>query len=209
VFRSPVHVRDAVADDAAALVEVWSHFGDRATDRPVGAEGERAAEVVIHGPALIEAEASIARLADAPDERLLVAVIEEQVVGAVHLQRRPLSPIHVETGVFVMHLQVVDAFRRHGVGRALLEATVTWAEEQDASHVIAAAAVASRDANRFMARLGLGQLAVVRGATVPALRAKLPLEPPAAARVGSRSHRNVGQVLVQRRSMRRSRTRTS
>ena len=34
--------------------------------------------------------------------------------------------------------------------------------------------LASRDANRFMARLGLGQVAVMRGATVPALRAKLP-----------------------------------
>jgi hypothetical protein len=60
-----------------------------------------------------------------------------------------------------------------------------------------------------MARLGLGQVAVVRGATVPALRAKLPVEPPAAARVGSRNHRSVGAVIAQRRSMRRSRARLS
>jgi hypothetical protein len=75
--------------------------------------------------------------------------------------------------------------------------------------VIAAAAVASRDANRFMARLGLGQIAVVRGAPVAALRAKLPVDPPAAARVGSRSSRTAGQVLVQRRSMRRAQRRTA
>ena len=93
--------------------------------------------------------------------------------------------MHSDTAVYVMHLQVIEAFRRHGVGRALMEATVSWAEEKDTEHVIAAAAVASRDANRFMARLGLEQIAVIRGATVPALRAKLPLEPPAAARVGS------------------------
>jgi GNAT superfamily N-acetyltransferase len=202
VFRSPVHVRDAVPDDAAALVEIWSGFGDR--------PAERGADLDTEGPALREAVSSVARLAADPDERLLVAVIDGQVVGATHLSRGPLSPIHVETAVYVLHLQVLEDHRRHGVGRALLEATVTWAEEKDTSHVIVAAAVASRDANRFMARLGLAQIAVVRGATVPALRAKLPVEPPAAAaRVGSRHHRNVGQVLVQRRSMRRARTRAS
>jgi hypothetical protein len=60
-----------------------------------------------------------------------------------------------------------------------------------------------------MARLGLGQVAVLRGATVAGLRAKLPVEPPAAARVGARSSRTVGQVIVQRRSLRRAQARTS
>jgi hypothetical protein len=50
---------------------------------------------------------------------------------------------------------------------------------------------------------------MVRAATVASMRAKLPLEPPAVARVGTRSHRNVGQVIVQRRSLRRARDRTS
>jgi hypothetical protein len=48
----------------------------------------------------------------------------------------------------------------------------------------------------------------MRAATVSALRAKMPVEPPAAARVGTRSHRNVGQVLAQRRSMRRAQGKT-
>ena len=200
MFRSPVHVRDATPDDAAALVRIWSGFGDRPAERTA---------VDTEGPALREATSSVARIAADPDERLLVALNDDQVVGATHHARGPRSPLHVETAVYVMHLHVLEDHRRHGVGRALLEATVTWAEEKDTSHVVVAAAVASRDANRFMARLGLAQIAVVRGATVPALRAKLPLEPPAAARVGSRHHRNVGQVLVQRRSIRRARTRAS
>jgi hypothetical protein len=58
-----------------------------------------------------------------------------------------------------------------------------------------------------MARLGLGQMAVVRGASTAALRAKLPVETPAAARVGSRTHRSVGHVLAQRRSLRRAQRR--
>jgi len=130
------------------------------------------------------------------------------VAGAAHLVRAPVSPIHSDSAVYVLHLQVLDKFRRHGAGRSLMEAAVTWAEEKDSTHVVAAASAGSRDANRFMARLGLGPTAMVRAATVASLRAKLPLEPPAVARVGSRSHRSVGQVIVQRRSLRRARDRT-
>jgi GNAT superfamily N-acetyltransferase len=190
VFRSPVHIRDASPEDATALVEVWG------AGRTTGHEGSP--------PALPEASASVARISEDPDQRLVVAFIDSQVAGAVHLTRGVLTPIHGDAAVYVGHLQVIDSFRRHGVGRALIEAAVTWAEELNIPHVLAAAAVTSRDANRFMARLGFGQVAVLRGATVTALRAKLPVEPPAAARVGARSHRSVGQVLVQRRSLRRS-----
>jgi GNAT superfamily N-acetyltransferase len=197
VLRSAVNICDAAPDDVDALVAVWGGLTGRTP------EGEATPH------ATQEAAASIARIAADPDQRLLVARIEDQVAGAVHLARAPLSPLHRDSAVYVMHLQVIESFRRHGVGRALMEATVTWAEEKDTAHVVAAAASASRDANRFMARLGLGQIAVVRGATVAALRAKLPVDPPAAARVGTRSHRSVGHVLAQRRSMRRSQTRPS
>ncbi|MDX6301131.1 MAG: hypothetical protein QOF53_2345 [Nocardioidaceae bacterium] len=193
--RSCVQIRDASPEDAAALLDVWG---------PGRATGHDGAE-----PALQDAAAAVARIAADVDQRLLVAVVDDQVVGAVHLTRTSLTPIHGDLAVYAKHLQVLDSHRRHGVGRALMEATVTWAEEKDTPHVLAAAAVSSRDANRFMARLGFGQIAVVRGATVAALRSKLPIEPPAAARVGARSHRSVGQVLVQRRSMRRSQARPS
>ncbi len=197
MFRTAVSIHDAAPADAGSLVDVWGTPADRG----------HAADAVAH--AAQEAAAAVARIAADPDERLLVARFEDQVVGAVHLKRAPLSPVHSDMAIYVMHLQVMDSFRRRGVGRALIEASVCWAEEKDTEHVLAAAAVASRDANRFMARLGLQQIAVVRGATVPALRAKMPLEPPAAARVGTRSHRSVGQVLAMRRSQRRSQARPS
>ncbi len=197
MFRSAVIVGDATPQDAEALVSVWGGLTDRTAE---GAATPLAVQ---------DAAAAIARIAADPDARLLVARVDDKVAGAVHLSRAPLSPLHTDSAIYVLHLQVIESARRHGVGRALLEATVTWAEEKDTSHVVAAASVSSRDANRFMARLGLAQLATLRGATVPALRAKLPVEPPAAARVGSRSHRNVGQVLAQRRSQRRSQSRSS
>ncbi len=195
MFRSPVHVRDASREDAESLLEIWG------TGRAAGHEGSP--------PGLEDVGASVDRIAADPEQRLLVGSIDDRVAGAVHLTRGPLTPIHGDTAVYVGHLQVIDDLRRHGVGRALIEAAVTWAEQKNTPHVLAAAAVTSRDANRFMARLGFGQLAVIRGATVTALRAKLPVEPPAAARMGTRSHRSVGQVLVQRRSLRRSQARPS
>jgi GNAT superfamily N-acetyltransferase len=191
VSRYPVLVRDAVPEDAAGLVEVWSEFRRAGSDR-TGRAAER------------DAASSLARIAADPDERLLVAVVDDEVVGAVHLTRAGISPIHTETAIHVTHLHVLGGHRRHGVGKALMEAAVSWAEEKDTAHVIAAAPVSSRDANRFMARLGLSPLATIRGAAVPLLRAKLPVEPPAGAMVNSRNHRSVGQVIAQRRLQRRA-----
>ena len=159
-------------------------------------------------PRLEDELTAIANIALDPDQRLVVAVIDEDVVGVAHLVRATLSPLQTETAVHVLHLNVREDQRRHGIGHALLEATVTWAEEKDSSHVVVAATATSRDTNRFLARLGLGQAALMRVATVASLRSRLPIETPAAARVGSRNHRSVGQVLAQRRSLRRAQART-
>ena len=194
MFRNSVTIREAVPEDASALCQVWAP-----SDRP-GADGESACE---------DAGAAVARAAVDPDQRLLVGMLDGQVAGAVHLTRSSLSPVHAEPTVMVNHLQVLEEFRRHGVGHALLEAAVSWAEEKDTGYIFAAASANSRDANRFMARLGLGQVAVVRAAPVAALRAKLPVEPPVAAGVDPRRTRNVGQVLARRRSQRRAKARTS
>jgi GNAT superfamily N-acetyltransferase len=192
--RNPVHVRDARPDDAEDLLGIWSDSSRRTH--------------ALTEPPEVEAAAAIARVVAACDERLIVAEVEGIVVGAAHLRRSPLSPIHNDSAIHVSHLHVLDAWRRRGVGRLLMEAAVSWAEEKDTSHVLAAASASSRDANRFMARLGLAQIAVVRGATVAAVRAKMPVEAAACARVTSRSSRNVGQVLARRRSQRRSQAKT-
>lgn len=190
--RCPVTVRDAEPEDVHAVRELL-------------------ATVMVRGhedPRLEDEMTAIANLALDPDQRLVVAETDGDVVGVAHLVRAPLSPLQVDTAVHVLHLNVREDQRRHGIGHALLEATVTWAEEKDSSHVIVAATASSRDTNRFMARLGLGQAALMRIATVASLRARLPVETPVVARVGTRSHRSVGQVLAQRRSLRRAQART-
>lgn len=192
--RSPVHVRDAVPEDAAALLSIWGDVRRSGSERATTPAAEA------------EAVAALARIAADPDQRLLVGTIDDEVVGAAHLLRCSLSPIHTEAAIHVSHLHVLEDHRRRGVGKALVETAVSWAEEKDTKHLLAAASVHSRDGNRFMARLGLTQIATVRGATIPAIRAKLPVEPPAAAMVNARNHRSVGQVLAQRRLQRRVQT---
>lgn len=194
LFRNPVQVRDATPEDAEALLEIWADFSKRTYSAHLSAEAPE-----------IETATAVARIAADPDQRFMVGVLEGSVIGAARVVRAPMSPVHTEQAIYITHLHVLEDQRRQGAGHALIEATVTWAEAKDTGHVFAAATAGSRDANRFMARLGLAQVAVVRGAKVSALRAKLPVEPPAAARVGSRSHRSVGQVLAQRRSQRRDR----
>lgn len=194
--RSPVQVRDAVPEDADALVRIWSDF-------------RRSAERATGRPPEVEAANAVARIAADPDERLLVGVIDDEVVGATHLLRTRISPIHSETAIHMTHLHVLGQHRRHGVGKALIGAAVTWAEEKDTTHLLTAASVHSRDANRFMARLGLTQVATVRGASIGSVRSRLPVEPPAGAMATSRNHRTVGQVLAQRRVQRRAQSQGS
>lgn len=186
--RCPVTVRDAQPEDVHALRELLAAVTIRSHE----------------DPRLEDELTAIANLAADPEQRLVVAVSDDDVVGVAHLVRATLSPLQTDTAVHVLHLNVREDMRRHGIGHALLEAAVTWAEEKDSSHLIVAATASSRDTNRFMARLGLGQAALMRVATVASLRSRLPVEPPAAARVAARNHRSVGQVLAQRRSLRRA-----
>jgi N-acetylglutamate synthase-like GNAT family acetyltransferase len=184
--RCPAQVRQAVEADAPALVELWSGLTRRTSNA---------------ADALIEARTSIARALDDDLERIVVAVHLGSVIGAAHLSIGSLTPISPERVLKVSHLTVDDDMRRRGVGRALMDAAVSYAEDRGISSVMAASPSNSRDANRFMARLGLAQIACVRVAPTAAMRAKLPVEMPAI--FGATTNRQLGQVIAARRSQRR------
>ena len=191
--RVSVQVRDAVEGDAAALSALWKDV----LIRP-GAEG-------VGVPSVTQAEQAILRFSESKDSRVLVADVDGQVVGGVFLRVSLLSPLHSDRALHMSHLQVDRRFIRHGVGRSLMEAGVTWAEQLGIETVLAGAPAADRDTNRFLARLGLAQVAVLRFASVATLRAKLPHDPSLMARGGVRMGRSVGQVVAARRSQRRAR----
>lgn len=191
--RTPILIRDADPADATSLLRVWSDLLRRTSaDRP-------------QRPPLTEVRAALARIAADPGQRLVVAVSEEEMIGAAFLTRAQLSPVHSEDAVQISYLHVSPHARRHGAGKALVEAAVAWAEEKGASTVMAAATAQDREANRYLARLGFSSLAVVRAASVASLRSgPMPPEPPACARTDVRTSRTVGQILAQRRLQRRA-----
>ena len=120
------------------------------------------------------------------------------VAGVAHVRRAPLSPLHDDDAVHVGYLHVLSGFRRRGIGKMLLEAAADWADEKDSKHIVASVAATARDSNRFLARLGLGQVAVVRASTVTSLRCKL-------SRAAT-PKTVMTNVIAARRLMRRSRT---
>ncbi|GAA1942360.1 GNAT family N-acetyltransferase [Nocardioides marmoribigeumensis] len=189
--RTPVDVRDLGPQDGPALARLWH-------DLPHPAEWDEHTDL---------AAMVLAALADDPGSRVLVAESGGEVVGTAYLRAARLSPLLSEEMLNVSHLQVEESQTRRGVGRALLEAALTHAEHHGIPHLLVAGAVNDRETNRFLARLGLAQVAVVRGSTVAALRARMPVEPSVAAR--STRSKHVGQVVAARRLQRRSRVRNA
>ncbi len=181
--RTRVVLRDAVAGDAAFLADLW-----RDSLRRVDAESRTR-----------DVEAVLLRVLATPDERVVLAEQDGDAVGAVLLRLTMLTPLHLEPVVQVLSPVVAPRARRRGVGRALMECALDFAEENQAPWIATAAASGERDANRFLARLGFGPLATYRTAPTSRVRGRLVAMRPERA-AGSRSGE---RVVAARRSMRR------
>jgi GNAT superfamily N-acetyltransferase len=189
VKRTLVSLRLASPDDASVLAEVWAEVLRR----------------VDHDEQIADLERIIARVTPLQDERIVVAQYDGEVAGAVHLRATTLTPINLEPVVQAISPHVLPAFRRHGVGRALMGAAVAFAEERSIAHIATAAVSGSRDANRFMARLALGPHAILRLAPTAMVQAKLDAQAPATSLTSGRSGaRQLTHVLAARRSTRRA-----
>ena len=198
--RAPLTVRPAVTADTPALLDLWRTTGFAATaDALRGADVQQATEAV-------------ATIADDPLTRIVVAELDGRLVGAVFLRRVALSPLASAEQLSMTHLQVDPAVARRGVGSALVEAAVEWAEQEGIESVLTFSQVDDRTANRFLARLGLGQVGTVRSGPVATIRAALPSDAVAqraARRRGRAPATAVDQVVAARRSQRRLRARNA
>lgn len=187
--RAAFHVRAVELDDADGLMELWQSR--------IGRTGQQ--EITRH-----DVPSTVRKVLASDRERIAVAEVNGRIVGAIYLRVGPLMPLTSDQAVFASLLKVHEEFRRRGVARGLMEAAVSWAEEQGIAHVVSISSGASRDTNRFLARIGLTQAATLRVAPTAALRARLPIDVPAVVRGVPAQQRNLSQVLAARRSMRRS-----
>jgi predicted N-acetyltransferase YhbS len=185
--RIPVTVRAAAPGDVPALRAVWDDVLRRADDRDKARDVERILDEV------------------ADDERreIVVAEYDGQVVGAVYLQATTLTPLNLEPSVLALSPHVLDGFRRKGVGTALMDAAVRFAEQRGIGHLATAAVSDSRDGNRFMARLSLVPQAVLRVSTTQGVRGRLSSRRSAHPRSSSR---HIDRVIAARRGRRMERT---
>jgi N-acetylglutamate synthase-like GNAT family acetyltransferase len=94
-------------------------------------------------------------------------------VGLIVAKMDEIGAIDLTPALHVTHLLVAPSHRRRGVGRALLAAAVHLADERGVDRVLATAASGSREANRYLARLGFAPLVVHRVASTATLRRSL------------------------------------
>jgi ribosomal protein S18 acetylase RimI-like enzyme len=178
-------MRCAELTDAPLLVELWGDALRRVDEQDQ----------------IADLELLIKAAVESPEQRFVVAEYDGELAGAVFLRLTTLTAVNLEPVVEAVSPHVFPQFRRHGIGSSLIECAVSFAEELGAAHVMTAAASGSRDANRFMARLGLGPYAVTRVALAPAVRAKVTAQRPGLSTNGGR---HLTRVLAARRSMKRT-----
>jgi GNAT superfamily N-acetyltransferase len=185
-------MRQATIADVPFLVELWTDMLRRA-DR----------QDQVHDLELIVKEA-----AESAERRLLLAEYDGEPAGAVLLRVLPMTPLNLEPTVQAVAPSVTPSFRGKGIGSALMEAAVLWAEDLGVAHISTAAPSSSRSGNRFMARLSLGPKATLRASSTPLVRAKLAAMQPGPARVSDRNagRRHLVQVLAARRQLSRRTT---
>lgn len=169
VGRSSVRVHDAGPEDLDTLLRLAAHVvdsGDGSTRSPTTRLAVGAMEQTLRD--------RYARLLTDPEHRVVLVVPEDGApVGAAVFSVDMISALLTMPTVYVSHVVVPGLERDRAVGRALVEAATTFAEEIGAEHVVVGLNPGGRDSNRFFARFGFTPLVIRRIASVSALRRTL------------------------------------
>jgi len=171
--RLLVRVRDAAPQDIDVLLSFAEQVLD-AGDVNARSPMVRLAEGVM-GHQLRE---RYSRLLADPEHRVVLAESDEgRAVGLAVFSVDMISALLAVPVVYVSHVIVPGLERDRAVGRALVEAATTFAEEIGAEHVIVGLNPGGRESNRFFARLGFTPLIMRRIASVQTLRRSLTEHP--------------------------------
>lgn len=161
-----VRVRPATADDLPALLGFAEQLRDQLLPAPDSKRSRAGTRTSL--------QARYAEAIGDPDRHFVLAVGEDDVpLGMALFTVAPANALLDLPALHVSHAVVADGSKRRGAGRAMVAAAASYAEERGIEQVVVSVNPASRDANRFFARLGFAPLAVRRVAPVAVIRRRL------------------------------------
>jgi hypothetical protein len=94
------------------------------------------------------------RISQLDDEReaVFVAIFDNQIVGFIHVER--YNTLYFETMANILGLAVSTKFRKHGIGKALVEKAEDWANENDIALMRLNSGATRSGAHEFYRHLG-------------------------------------------------------
>ncbi|PZT80432.1 MULTISPECIES: GNAT family N-acetyltransferase [unclassified Streptomyces] len=137
---SDLDIRRATADDLPAIVALLA-------DDPLGAQRESPDDLAPYRTAL-------RRLADDPNQRLMVAVRRERIVGTLQLTVIPGLSRRGSTRSLIEGVRIHADERGSGLGTRLIQWAVDESRRQGCQLVQLTSDTTRTDAHRFYERLG-------------------------------------------------------
>jgi ribosomal protein S18 acetylase RimI-like enzyme len=190
--RPHIVLRDAAREDAAALVALWSEC--------VGSSGEDGSEAFTQQslwrePDVDEAAAALDFTLGHPEKRIIVALVDDEIIGATVCDITTMTPINLTRVLLVTDIQVSPRFRRRSVASTLLSAAASYGEEHNCEIVLASIPSHSREPHRYLTKIGFNQVAVLRAIQASKLRSRLTTK--------ATNSRDTGKLIAVRRTLRR------
>jgi ribosomal protein S18 acetylase RimI-like enzyme len=190
--RPHIVLRDADREDAAALVALWSEC--------VGSSGEDGSEAFTQQalwrePDVDEAAAALDFTLGRPEKRIIVALVDDEIIGATVCDITTMTPINLTRVLLVTDIQVSPRFRRRSVASTLLSAAASYGEEHNCEIVLASIPSHSREPHRYLTKIGFNQVAVLRAIQASKLRSRLTTK--------ATNSRDTGKLIAVRRTLRR------
>lgn len=190
--RHPIVLRDADREDAAALIALWAECA--AASRDEGSEAFTQ-QMLWREPGVAEGADALEFALRSPDRRIIVALVDGDVVGATVCDLRTLTPVTMDMVLVITEIQVSPRHRRRAVASTLLSAAASYGEERGCDLVIASIPAHAREPNRYLTKIGFNQIAVLRAIQASKLRSRLTSR--------ATNSRGTGKLIAVRRTLRR------
>ena len=158
-----VRTREATAEDLSAVADLWEEL--RASGGRLGPFGPPASSLSIRD--------RLESLRADDDHRVVLAEVEDEIVGLAVLSRLPITPISDVESVQISFMHVRNDRRRRGVGRAIVDSAAHFAQDVGADYVTVGVFPGSRETNRYFARLGFSPLVTRRAVPTTQLQKRL------------------------------------